>query len=41
MSKESKQLNIYCNFYHDNDPEPPRISDKAYKAGSFIKCPQR
>ena len=59
MSKESKQLNIYCNFYplccrmvrevsyrefmkhHDDDPEPPRISDKAYKAGSFIKCPLR
>ena len=57
MSKESKQLNIYCNFYplccrmvrevsyrefmkhQDDDPEPPRISDKAYKAGSFIKCP--
>ena len=27
--------------HHDDDPEPPRISDKAYKAGSFIKCPLR
>ena len=27
--------------HHDNDPEPPRINDKAYKAGSFIKCPLR
>ena len=25
--------------HHDDDPEPPRISNKAYKAGSFIKCP--
>ena len=25
----------------NDDPEPPRISDKAYKAGSFIKCPLR
>ena len=27
--------------YHrhcDEDPEPPEISDQAYKAGSFIKC---
>ena len=24
---------------HDDDPEPPEISDQAYKAGSFIKCP--
>ena len=27
--------------HHDDDPEPPRISNKAYKAGSFIKCPLR
>ena len=25
--------------HHDDDPEPPRINDKSYKAGSFIKCP--
>ena len=25
--------------HHDDDPEPPGISDKAYKAGSFINCP--
>ena len=25
--------------HHDDDPEPPVISDRAYKAGSFIKCP--
>ena len=32
---------LYREFmkHHDDDPEPPRISDKAYKAGSFIKCP--
>ena len=23
---------------HDEDPEPPEISDWAYEAGSFIKC---
>ena len=57
MSKESKESNIYCNFYplccrmvrkvsykefmkhHDDDPEPPVISNQAFKAGSFIKCP--
>ena len=27
--------------HHDDDPEPPRISNKAYKAGLFIKCPLR
>ena len=27
--------------HYDDDPEPPRISNKAYKAGSFIKCPLR
>ena len=32
---------LYREFmkHHDNDPEPPVISDRAYKAGSFIKCP--
>ena len=25
--------------HHDDDLEPPEISDRAYKAGSFIKCP--
>ena len=25
--------------HHNIDPEPPAISHKAYKAGSFIKCP--
>ena len=25
--------------HHKMDPEPPAISYKAYKAGSFIKCP--
>ena len=25
--------------HHNIDPEPPAISYKAYKAGSFIKCP--
>ena len=25
--------------HHDDNPEPPEISDRAYKAGSFIKCP--
>ena len=25
--------------HHGIDPEPPAISYKAYKAGSFIKCP--
>ena len=27
--------------HHNIDPEPPAISYKAYKAGSFIKCPLR
>ena len=27
--------------HHDDDPEPPVISNQAYKAGSFIKCPLR
>ena len=27
--------------HHRVDPEPPVISYKAYKAGSFIKCPLR
>ena len=27
--------------HHGNDPEPPVISTRAYKAGSFIKCPLR
>ena len=26
---------------HDEDPEPPEISDRAYEAGSLIKCPLR
>ena len=32
---------LYREFqkHHDNDPEPPVISDQAYKVGSFIKCP--
>ena len=32
---------MYREFmkHHNDDPEPPRISDKAYKVGSFIKCP--
>ena len=25
--------------HHDINPEPPAISYKAYKVGSFIKCP--
>ena len=25
--------------HHEDDPEPPEISNPAYKAGSFIKCP--
>ena len=25
--------------HHDDNPEPPVIIDRAYKAGSFIKCP--
>ena len=27
--------------HHKMDPEPPAISYKAYKVGSFIKCPLR
>ena len=32
---------LYREFqkHRDDDPEPPVISDQAYKAGSFIKCP--
>ena len=31
----------YREFYRHRgqDPEPPEISDRAYEAGSFIKCP--
>ena len=25
--------------HHGDDPQPPEISKRAYKAGSFIKCP--
>ena len=25
--------------HDDDDPEPPEISDRAFKAGSYIKCP--
>ena len=34
---------LYREFmkHHDDDPEPPTISNKAYKAGSFIKYPLR
>ena len=31
----------YREFHkrRDEDPEPPKISDRAYEAGSYIKCP--
>ena len=32
-----KEYHRHC----DEDPEPPEISDWAYEAGSFIKCPLR
>ena len=33
----------YREFHkqRDEDPEPPEISDRAYEAGSYIKCPLR
>ena len=32
---------LYREFHkhRDEDPEPPAISDRAYAAGSYIKCP--